>query len=293
MKTDLLMKKSQISLLLPEDKIEGGGLSGEVHLLKYKNKKYVLRKAQNLKQAKYYEFISKKLEKFGFLPKFLGRYGKNVFYEYIEGRDFRKNEVAKKFEDLRRIAAYVNSLKTNKNPERHFMLLLKQLNTGKFQTTDKIERRKMLDKKFGIKRNIYNKSLFSNKKTKNIKDIFVELKKDLKPETTLDVHGILPGNFRVTKNQKVYFVDIDAIKFSYRGFGIIICFDRFGKKKDKIKFFEKGYSSVSSFDFFTEKYEDFLSIYFLISKINVACQTGKNYKDDIKKLNGLLQKYKK
>ena len=98
-----LLKEGKISLLLPEG--EGGGLSGEVHLIKHKDKNYVVRRCQNLEKAKHYASLSKKFKKYGFLPKLLGRHGKDVFYEYIGGRDLRKAESIKVFEQLGKIAA--------------------------------------------------------------------------------------------------------------------------------------------------------------------------------------------
>ncbi|MBI2044401.1 hypothetical protein HYT24_03490, partial [Candidatus Pacearchaeota archaeon] len=64
-----LLTKGEISELINDS---GGGLSGEVYLVKHKDKKYILRKCKNIQRAKKYEFVSSKFEKYGFLPKFLG-----------------------------------------------------------------------------------------------------------------------------------------------------------------------------------------------------------------------------
>ena len=64
-----ILKEGKKSLLLPDD--EGGALSGEVHLIEHENKKYVVRICSDLKKAKYYEDISKKLEKKEDYPCFL------------------------------------------------------------------------------------------------------------------------------------------------------------------------------------------------------------------------------
>ncbi len=84
-----ILKEGEINLLLSES---GGGLSNEVHLIKHDGKNYIVRKCDSLKRARGYELISKKLERYGFLPKFLGRYGKDVLYEYVEGRDLREKD---------------------------------------------------------------------------------------------------------------------------------------------------------------------------------------------------------
>ena len=72
-----ILKKGEITILLTDDE-SGGGLSKEVHLIKYEDKKYVVRRCEDLATARRYEDISKKFEKYGFLPKFLGRFGKDV-----------------------------------------------------------------------------------------------------------------------------------------------------------------------------------------------------------------------
>jgi len=64
-----ILEKGKKSLLLPDG--EGGALSGEVHLIEHENKKYVVRICSDLKKAKYYEDISKKLEKKEDYPCFL------------------------------------------------------------------------------------------------------------------------------------------------------------------------------------------------------------------------------
>jgi len=55
-----MIHKGKISLLMPEG--EGGALSGETHLLRFKEKKYVVRKCPNSKKTKMYISTSKKLE---------------------------------------------------------------------------------------------------------------------------------------------------------------------------------------------------------------------------------------
>lgn len=72
-----ILKKGKISLLLPEG--QGGGLSGEVHLVEHVDKKYVVRRCSDILIAKEYENISKRFAKYHFLPKFLGELEK-MFY---------------------------------------------------------------------------------------------------------------------------------------------------------------------------------------------------------------------
>jgi len=75
------LRKGNLKRLLPDDEESGGGLSREVHLLKYDNEKYVLRRCRDLKTAKSYEKLSKDFENWKIFPKFLGRSGKDVLFE--------------------------------------------------------------------------------------------------------------------------------------------------------------------------------------------------------------------
>lgn len=87
-----LLKEGKISRLFPEDK-EGGGMSGEVHLIRHKKNKYVLRKCKTGERADSIEEMAKKFEKYGFTPRLLGRYKNHLFFEFIEGRDLTSKDI--------------------------------------------------------------------------------------------------------------------------------------------------------------------------------------------------------
>jgi thiamine kinase-like enzyme len=262
-------------------------LSGEVHLVQYDDKKYVVRRCRELSKARLYEDISKKFEKYGFLPKFLGRFGKDVLYEYIEGRDLREKEEMKVFEQIGKISAHVNKFKIKGDTDKRFKKQLNELVSGEFdfgvKETERRKRNKVKKKP---------KPIFSEEKEKQINYVFNLLKKKSKPIMALDANDITPGNFRLGKNGRIYFVDIEAIKPRIKGFGIAKFYLQWGKTPARVKAFNKGYSSISSMKFLTQEYKDFIFLNFIIQKINYSIKIfRRDYSKQLVLLDQLLERY--
>ena len=132
-----IIKEGEISLLFPEG--EGGGLTGETNLVKHNGQKFVLRKCETISKAKYYEHLSKKFEKFGFFPKLIGRIGKNVLFEYIEGRDLKgKGEKIKYIEDIGKILGTINNFKFENKNENLFLKQVKECASGNYKPSLKV-----------------------------------------------------------------------------------------------------------------------------------------------------------
>ena len=253
-----LLKKGKISVLLSDD--NDAGWSGEVHLVEYEKEKYVVRRAKTLAKAKYYEKISNQLEKYEFLPKFLGRFGKDVLYEYIEGRDLRKKESASVIKQVGAISAQINKIESKGPINLRFNTQIKETTTGIFKKINKKVR-----------------PLLSEEKAKVIKRLYNKLRKEVNPKITLDSNDINPNNFRLRKG-KVYFVDVEAIKPRIKGFGIGKAFTKWFKKLQERKAFIDGYNSVSTTKFLTERYIDFIFLNFLVQELNYTCMFGKKFK---------------
>jgi thiamine kinase-like enzyme len=281
-----LLKEGEISLLLPEG--EGGGLSGEVHLIKHRNEKYVVRRCDKLSKAKLYESLSQKFEKQGFLPRLLGRHGKDVFYEYVEGRDLTKKEKMDVFYQIGKICAQINKVKVGGSLDKRFKIQIKELETGKFKFNKKESERRKRNK-------VTNKPkpIFDKKKAKEIKKVYKLLKQKSRSVLTLDANDVAQGNFRIDKTDKVYFVDIEAIKSKVRGFGIGKFYLRWGKTPAKQKAFNKGYSSVSSLKFLTTEYNDFITLSFLMQRINYGVKIHNKdfFEKELELLDQILKKY--
>lgn len=242
-----------------------GGWSKETYLITQKGKKYVVRKCKTLKKAKSYEEIERRLGKYNILPRLIKREGKNVFYEYIEGRDLSRKESKKVIEQIGKIAAHVNKIKVKGTLDDRFNKQMIYLN-------------------------------FSKDKEKKIKKLYKFLKKKSKPKLVWDINDLNPDNFRLNKKGKVYLVDIEGIKPRAKLFCMGKGLFKWFKSKTKKKSFKKGYQKVSSIEFFNEYYSDFILLNFLIQDINYNKKYGDKYKPRVKirheKIEDLLVKYK-
>jgi len=279
-----ILKEGQFSPLLSEG--GGGSLSGEVYLVKYGRDKYVVRRCSNLSKSKYYELISKKLEKYGFLPKFLGRFGKDVLYEFIEGRDLRKNEKSFIFEQLGEIGAFVNKQTTKSNPQFKFNKALRELISGKYAPSAKVLMRRKRSK---IRKK--PKAVLSSKQANKIKQLYSYLLKKTKAKIRMDILDFVPGNFRL-RNGKVYLVDVESIKPAIKCMGVAKCFRVFCNTKKRKELFIKGYTNISSMDFLDETYLDLCHLLFAVQAIHFKVQVNRDFKDDLEKIETLLKKYK-
>ncbi|MEA3329208.1 MAG: hypothetical protein U9Q06_00505 [Nanoarchaeota archaeon] len=279
-----ILKEGKLSILLPER--EGGALSGEVYLIKHNGKKYVVRRCSNLPKAKYYESISKKLEKYDFLPKLLGRFGKDVLYEFIEGRDLRRNEKSFVFEQLGEIGAFVNKQKIESNPNFKFNKTLRELISGKYVQSPKVLMRR---KRSNIRKK--PKAVLSSKEANKIKKLYSYLMRKTKAKIRMDISDFVPGNFRLRKG-KVYLVDVESIKSVIKGRGIAKCFRGFCNTEKRKELFIKGYTNISSMDFLDETYLDLCHLLFAVQALHFKVQVNRDSKEDLEKIETLLKKYK-
>jgi len=281
-----ILKEGEINLILTE---KGGGLTNEVHLVKHNDNKYILRKCDSLKRAKGYELISKELERYGFFPKFLGRYGKDVLYEYIEGRDLGEKENVKLFKQVGEISAHINKLKGEIDYNKRFLKQVKEIVSCNFSKNKKVENRNLKNIHKGLdKRRI--KPLFTKEDSKEIIGLYNYLFRKSKPKMALDVNDMTPSNFRLRKG-KVYLVDIEGIKPRIKGFGIAKGFLKWMKNEKSQEAFKQGYKKTSKNWFFEGYYADLCYLSFIIQTLNYKVQIGRNYKTDILRLKKLLKKY--
>jgi hypothetical protein len=278
-----IIKEGETSLLFPEG--EGGGLTGETNLVKYHGQKFVLRKCETISKAKYYEHLSKKFEKFGFFPKLVGRVGKNVLFEYIDGRDLKgKGEKINYIEDIGKILGTINKFNFENKIENLFLKQVKECVSGNYHHSLKVW---MARKKRNIRKR--PKKVLTKKEAKEILKRFNEFKKKLNPKLVYECTDPLPGNFRVRKN-KIYLVDIESIKPRYKGLGISKFLLEWGKTKSKQERFVKGYKSKNKIDFLTEEYKEFINLIFLVQRLNFQAQTEKGTKETYEKIINLIQK---
>jgi hypothetical protein len=234
-----LLKQGKITAIEPE---EGGGLTREVHLLTHLGQKYILRQCPDLKTADKYEKIYYALEKFGFLPELLYRDRTRMIFEYLPGRDCRVSDALRVAQDVGTIAGAINSTRIP------------------FKQYDFDE--KFFDKLEFLKR----KRVLDTDKSKEVRDLYYELKRKAKPKLAIDANDITNGNFRISDGQ-VYFVDIEAIKPVPKGCGIAKAMLKWFRTPTQRERFFKGYNKFGDSSFLTPDYRDFVYLYFIINNI--------------------------
>lgn len=282
--------KGIFSPLIPKS---GGGLSMEVNLIEYDGEKHVVRMCNSGKRAIFYVRISKELLKYNILPKLIERQGKNVFYDYLSGRDLTKDESLNIFKQIGAICARINNIKCKKRGDicSSFSKHLNQLLTGNYRIFTKEEMRQKKARRPNERHDKRRIRAVILKTEKNqIKKINSVLIIKTKAKVTLDAFDVSPANFRLSKG-KVYFVDIGAIKPKIKGIGIAKCFFGWAKTQKQKKSFLQGYLSVSQTNFLTEDYMTLLNLHFLIQALHDRAKLGRDYKAQYKRLKGLLKEY--
>ena len=280
------IQSGQLKRIIP---LKGGGLTGEVHLLNHNNKKFIVRRCETIEIAKKYVKIYHTFKKYGFFPKLLGRYGKDVVFEYIEGRHIRKNEPLIIYEKLGIIAAQINKASADQDYKKRFFGQLKEIEEGIYENVDK----KVLERRRINKEVVQSQKVITKIEAIMVKKVFEYLDKTCKPQTSWDANDFNATNFMITPKKQVYFVDIEALKPRIKGFGIAKAMHHILKTKSQQKRFLQGYSSVSPIDFLTEEYRDFLTLMFMVQKINYRFKIYKKgeYEVPLKGLKEIVKKY--
>tara|TARA_Y100000310_G_C20550154_1_gene747657 strand:+ start:70 stop:858 length:789 start_codon:yes stop_codon:yes gene_type:complete len=235
-----MKKMKQIIKEGTRSKFEGGTVS-KIELVEYGGQKYVLRSFKSKKKADYYASILKKLKKYGFKPKVLYQNKKQMLLEFIRGRDCRESDASKAAYQVGKICAAVNKIKNSEGYN--------------------------LNKKFNIFLNIIEKKkVLPKTKIKSARILYKILYEKLKPKIVLDANDIYAENFKIVKG-KIYFVDVEAIRPTLKGYGIVKCFNRWFQKPSQQKEFLKGYNSIGDSKFLTKDYIKFVSLFFYIRSI--------------------------
>ena len=217
------------------------GIVSKVELIEYDGKKYVLRTFKSKKKADYYSSILKKLKKYKFTPKILYQNKRQVLFEFIEGRDCKESDASRAAYQVGKICAAINKLKNleSYNLNRKFNTFL-----------NLIERRNVISKT----------------DAKSARNLYKMLYRKLKPKIALDANDVYAENFRIVHG-KLYLVDVEAIRPTIKGYGIIKGFNRWFQKSKQQKDFLKGYNSIGNTKFLTEDYLKFANLFFYARSI--------------------------
>jgi fructosamine-3-kinase len=259
-----ILKNPKITRLLPET--GGGGRSEQTYIVKDGDNKYVLRKYKDKKEADEDAYFSKKVGRLDIIPRFYGQDGKNLLFEYIEGRDLSKEESLDVFRQMGEISAKAHRIKADKfNLDKRFLRNLGYL-----------KRKKTIDAG-GYKK---------------IKRAYLSLKQELKPTVTLDVADIIPDNYRINKNGKVYWIDIEGLKPSLKGRGMGKAYLKWFDETQKGAF-KEGYEKIAPMDWFGKKYETLSKLYFIVHNTALRIKEKRPLDKNLERIENVMKEAEK
>ena len=114
--------------------------------------------------------------------------------------------------------------------------------------------------------------------------------KKTKMKLGLDIGDSTSDNFRLSEAGKLYFVDIEAVKYHLIGMSITKAFYNWFKRPEEQSAFLEGYSSVHQLKYFTKDYQTLCLLIFLIQRIRFKHNKGElsTLEKSLKKLEKLL-----
>lgn len=259
-----ILEKGQIKSISLE---EGIGSTGEAHLALLDGAKYVLRICPDEETANKYLGYYKKFKRHGFFPRLLETRGKYMLFEFINGRMAKESEEPEFIFQVGKICALINKVraKNDYQKSRKFYRKLEEIKT---------------------------KKIISDKLALKAEEVYRKLDERVFLKASLDAGDVTNDNFMVGLDNKVYFVDIEAIKPNIKGMGIAKAFSTWFKTTEAQKEFMRGYESISSMDFYTEDYAKMTTLIFFVQRIRFKAEKGEQYyvKRTINKLERLLEK---
>jgi len=237
----------------------------ELYWIEKDNKKYVLRIFKDKKHLNRCLQLYKKLGNKEFLPKLLASKKNKIIVEFIDGRECTKKDASSLAEKIGRICGIINKIKK----------------IGDYTT----------EKNFaGYIKAMIKEEYISEKFAKKINDFRANLTKKIKLEITMDANDLYPKNFKVFNN-KVYMVDIGAIKPLPKGLGIAKGFSRWFKTPEQQQKFLSGYGKENSLKFFTKDYKKLITLQFLMRRLGIRAimKLNTNIRKDLRSLKELIK----
>ncbi|MFA5856330.1 MAG: hypothetical protein WC867_03165 [Candidatus Pacearchaeota archaeon] len=228
----------------------GGGMTKEVHLAILDNQKYILRRCNSSENLERYKKYSLALSNSGIIPTMYEIDGRDILYEFIEGRDLSyedKNQARK----IGRMQAIVNQIPND---------IVKDVDGSFFNGAIYLVENKVI----------------SEEEFKTACHRYANYRPE-KIEIVSELTDSIPRNFRMDNNCDTYLVDIDAIWHLTKGRGFAKAYLKWFTCPDSRKEFLEGYKEVADPSFFTDEYKQFLYLSFIVAKMHDWHKRGTNY----------------
>lgn len=200
-----------------------------------------------------------------FFPKFYGRDGNYLMFDFLQGRTLIENENLNIIYKMGRMCGEMNKYKFSNNYA---------INSAK-NDYDELSRKKI---KFFLKEKIITSMDYQR-----ILRIYEKLKQGIEYDIVLDIYDISPTNFMIDSENKLYCIDEKTLSYFIKGFSFIRPFLYWFSKEQK-KHFLNGYDSVNSSEFFHKDYERFVTLVYYVVKAFYKFKTGRDYSSELKGL---------
>ena len=199
-------------------------------------------------------------------PRFYGREGRYLLFDWIEGHTLSLEVSAK---DCYRIGKLMGEIHAREE-------------TDTTQNADHFFRR--------ILKNISFPEIFEQNILAKIQLKYRELKKKMKIDIVLEFDDIHQNNF-ISDKMRIYFIDEEGIDYQIKGLGLAKPFliKKWVKSKEQQEAFWKGYHEHHSSDYFDLDYQLFLTFVQCLRKIGINYNRGSDYSKEKEMILGMLQ----
>lgn len=185
-------------------------------------------------------------------PKFYGREGRYLLFDWIEGRMLTKEDKDLSiYKKLGELCADVHNANQSGGQEVD-IYFLKRLKTIPEKILSQTEKVKIIEK-------------------------YTELKEKFNLDIVLEINDIHAKNFMIDKNQNIYLVDEGGVNHVLKGLGFAKAFLSWFNEEQRTAFWE-GYTAKHEGDYFDKDYETFVTIVECVRAISFRAKTGKEEK---------------
>lgn len=256
-----LLKNPSFRHLEPDAGPDSGGISGQAFLVTDGSSRHKLRECDSCRKAKELEQRLKKVTQLGILPKFHGRDGRYLLFDFIEGRDLVKQEGPAVIHKLGQMVGKLNKVKVNKYDHNKYFL----------GSLDYLLKNDTIDKQ------LYDDILAG----------YRTLGSKIKLQYCMDYKDMQPSNVRMSTDGKLYFIDEEAMRQRFKGFGLAKPFMKWFDEAQRAAF-ENGYNTVSDIGFFDADLEKFSGLYYLVVNTRVKHEGKRPHQKNLARLKKLL-----
>jgi hypothetical protein len=256
------IRTMRIKELLPLENT--GAISGETfHIIAKDGKEYKLRYCDSLVKAWRVERSVNKLP--GLFPKFYGREGRYLMFEWLPGGTLTEDTPIKRYEELGILYGQIHELDEK----------------GDFK-----QARKQFDK---IVAYLLEKGIIEARTRDKIISLYDQKSTKVKHAVVLEYTDLHLGNVMVNpRTNRLVLIDEEGLNHKVKGLGMMKAFLKWFTKEQHDAFM-RGYGKAHDTSYFNQEYEDFIKFYFRVRDVYIKAHTGREYGVQLQKLMQYLE----